>query len=136
MLRTKICTVLLAFVTMLFIASPQLALADVKSQVGSGVDAASGGSSSCTVKDANGNSTTGTPKQCLDNTIGTVVNILSSLVGVLAVIMIIIAGFRYVTSGGNNEAVGKAKNTILYAVIGLVVVASAQLIVRFVLKSV
>jgi cytochrome bd-type quinol oxidase subunit 2 len=65
----------------------------------------------------------------------TVINILTVVVGVLAVIMIIYAGFRYVTSGGNDDAVKGAKNTILYAIIGLVVVALAQIIVHFVLAK-
>lgn len=64
-----------------------------------------------------------------------VVNILSVLVGTVAVIMIIIGGFRYVSSGGKQESVTSAKNTILYAIIGLVVVALAQLIVHFVLRN-
>jgi hypothetical protein len=63
------------------------------------------------------------------------VNLLSAIVGVLAVIMIIYAGFRYVTSGGSDEAVKGAKNTILYAIIGLVVVALAQIIVHFVIHT-
>jgi hypothetical protein len=65
----------------------------------------------------------------------TVVNILSVIVGVLAVIMIIYAGFRYVTSGGREDAVKGAKNTILYAIIGLVVVALSQIIVHYVLSQ-
>jgi hypothetical protein len=65
-----------------------------------------------------------------------VINILSWAVGVISVIMIIIAGFKYVTSGGKNESVTGAKNTILYAIIGLVIVALAQVIVRFVLSNV
>jgi hypothetical protein len=64
------------------------------------------------------------------------VNLLSGLVGVVAVIMIIIGGFRYVTSGGNDTSVTGAKNTILYAIIGLVVVALAQIIVHFVLNKI
>jgi hypothetical protein len=64
-----------------------------------------------------------------------IVNLLTAVVGVLAVIMIIVAGFRYVTSGGSDEAVKGAKNTILYAVVGLVVVALAQIIVHFVLAK-
>jgi hypothetical protein len=69
----------------------------------------------------------------LQGIIRTVVNVLSVVVGVVAVIMIIIGGFRYITSGGKQESVTGAKNTILYAVIGLVIVALAQIIVRFVL---
>jgi lysylphosphatidylglycerol synthetase-like protein (DUF2156 family) len=69
----------------------------------------------------------------LQGTIATVVNVLSVIVGVVAVIMIVIGGFRYVTSGGKQESVTAAKNTILYALVGLVIVALAQVIVRFVL---
>ena len=64
-----------------------------------------------------------------------IVNLLSIIVGVVAVIMIIIGGFRYVTSGGSDASVTGAKNTILYAVIGLIIVALAQLIVNFVLRN-
>jgi hypothetical protein len=69
----------------------------------------------------------------LQGTVKTVINVLSVVVGIVAVIMIIIGGFRYITSGGKQESVSGAKNTILYAVIGLVIVALAQVIVRFVL---
>ena len=62
-----------------------------------------------------------------------VINIFSIAVGVVSVIMIIIGGFKYITSGGDSGNVTGAKNTILYAIIGLVVVALAQLIVKFVL---
>jgi hypothetical protein len=64
-----------------------------------------------------------------------IINLLSAVVGILAVIMIIVAGFRYITSGGRDEAVKGAKNTILYAIVGLVVVALAQIIVHFVLAK-
>lgn len=83
----------------------------------------------------------GTPTTCdktvtentLNDTIATVINILSVIVGVIAVIMIIIGGFRYITSGGDSTKVTAAKNTILYALIGLIIVAIAQVIVKFVL---
>ncbi len=65
-----------------------------------------------------------------------VISILSILVGVVSVIMIIIGGFKYITSTGDPASVNSAKNTILYAVIGLVIVAMAQVIVRFVLTKV
>ena len=48
--------------------------------------------------------------------------------------MIIIGGLRYITSGGDSGNVTGAKNTILYAVVGLIVVALAQVIVRFVVN--
>ena len=68
----------------------------------------------------------------VDNIIQTAINIISIVVAVIAVIMIIIGGFKYITSNGDSGAVSGAKNTILYAVVGLVVVALAQVIVRFV----
>ncbi len=63
-----------------------------------------------------------------------VINLISLIVGVVSVIMIIIGGFKYITSGGDSGNVTSAKNTIMYALIGLVIVALAQLIVRFVLN--
>lgn len=69
----------------------------------------------------------------VNDIIATVINILSVVVGVVAVIMIIFGGFRYVTSGGDSGNVSSAKNTILFAVVGLVIVALAQVVVRFVL---
>lgn len=71
----------------------------------------------------------------INNLVKTVVNLLSAVVGIVAVIMIIVGGFRYVTSGGNDTSVTSAKNTILYAIIGLIVVALAQIIVRFTLSK-
>lgn len=65
-----------------------------------------------------------------------VIQILSVIIGAIAVVMIIIGGFRYVTSAGNAEGTKSARNTILYALVGLVVVALAQIIVHFVLNSV
>jgi lysylphosphatidylglycerol synthetase-like protein (DUF2156 family) len=71
----------------------------------------------------------------VNNIVKAIINLLTVVVGVLAVIMIIYAGFRYVSSGGNDDAVKGAKNTILYAIIGLVIVALAQIIVHFVLAK-
>lgn len=65
-----------------------------------------------------------------------VVNIILFVLGVLAVIMIIVGGFRYVTSGGDSNKLTSAKNTILYAVIGLIVALFAYAIVNWVVKQV
>lgn len=72
----------------------------------------------------------------INSLIRRVINFLSLIVGVVAVIMIIIGGFRYITSGGSDTGVTSAKNTILYAIIGLIIVALAQLLVRFILRQV
>jgi uncharacterized membrane protein len=68
----------------------------------------------------------------LNSLLTDIVNIFSAIVGVIAVIMIIVGGLRYITSGGDSGKVGTAKNTLIYAIIGLVVVALAQIIVHFV----
>lgn len=65
-----------------------------------------------------------------------IINILSVLVGAIAVIMVIIGGFRYVTSAGSEKGVESAKKTIMYALIGLVIVALAQVVVHFVLNNI
>lgn len=79
------------------------------------------------------NSTTG---PSVENTIPKIINILSTIVGVIAVIMIIVGGLKYITSGGEAASITSAKHTIMYAVVGLVVVALAQVIVIFVLNKV
>jgi cytochrome bd-type quinol oxidase subunit 2 len=72
----------------------------------------------------------------LGNTIKQVITVISVVGGAAAVIMIIIGGFRYVTSAGNSEQAKGARNTIVYAIIGLIIIAMAQLIVHFTLNSI
>lgn len=72
----------------------------------------------------------------VEETIRTLINVFSIIVGAVAVVMIIFGGFRYITSGGDSGNIGSAKNTILYAIVGLVIVAIAQAIVQFVLNEV
>lgn len=64
-----------------------------------------------------------------------IVNTLGFAGGILAVIMIIYGAFRYVTSNGDASKIKSAKDTILYAVIGLVIVIAAYAIVNFVLGA-
>lgn len=63
----------------------------------------------------------------------TITNILLFIIGAIAVIMLVIGGIRYTISGGDSTAVTAAKNTILYAVIGIVVAILAYAIVNFVI---
>ena len=64
-----------------------------------------------------------------------VTNILLFVVGALSVVMLIVGGLRYVISGGNNTAVTAAKNTVLYAIVGLVIAFLAYAVVNFLLGS-
>ena len=65
----------------------------------------------------------------------TIVDLMLFLIGAIAVVMIIFGGFRYVVSGGDSSAVTSAKNTILYAIIGVIVALLAYAIISFVLDS-
>jgi hypothetical protein len=92
------------------------------------VDAVTAGDPNCQLQDSGG--------QKLNDIVKLVINIFSVIVAVVAVIMIIIGGLKYIMSGGDSGNITGAKNTILYAIIGLVIVALAQFIVRFVLEKV
>lgn len=97
-------------------ASPQPAYASAKDQVCSGV----GGCDE-------------SPTQ-ITSTVRNIVNLLSAIIGVVSVVVIVIAGFKYVTSAGDSSKIASAKNTLIYAIVGLIIVAMSQAIVRFVLQ--
>ena len=71
----------------------------------------------------------------LEGGIKNVVNVMLFILGAIAVIMIIIGGIRYATSGGDASQTKSAKDTILYAVIGLVVAILAYAIVNFIIGA-
>lgn len=109
-------------------SNPQLAaatIASAQSDIQCGINEAAGGDCSASSN----------PSGDLGTTIKKVLNIISAFAGVIAVIMIMVAGLRMVTSAGNEEGVKKAKGTIIYAVVGLVIVAVAQIIVHFVISN-
>ena len=109
------------------IALASTELVDINGQICTGANVDTPGStSSC---DSSGGGST------LQKAVAQVINVFSWIVGVVAVIMVMIGGFQYITAGGNDSNVSKAKNTILFAVIGLVVVAIAQLLVKFVINK-
>jgi len=74
-------------------------------------------------------------KDAVSSTVQNVIDILFYVIGVIAVIMIIIGGIKYVTSNGDSSSISSAKNTILYAVVGLVVALMSYGIVKFVLNQ-
>lgn len=68
-----------------------------------------------------------------DSMVKVVVNVILWALGIVSVIMVIIGGFMFVTSSGDPGRAKNARNTILYAVIGLVIAVSSYAIVNFVL---
>ena len=126
-------TVLLSVASLAVLIAPVLvtstasAVPDLQNNLCSGVDLNTLAAGKCATAD-NGN-------KALDNIITLVVNVFSVVVGFIAIIMMIYGGFKYITSSGDSGNVTAAKNTIMYALIGLVVVALAQVIVKFVLAK-
>ncbi|MDB5175781.1 MAG: rane protein [Candidatus Saccharibacteria bacterium] len=76
-----------------------------------------------------------TADKSVNTLVQTVVNLLSLVVGIIAVIAIILAGLKYVTSGGDGNKVSSAKTTLIFALVGLVIVAFAQFLVRYVFNT-
>ncbi len=68
-----------------------------------------------------------------DGVLTSAVSILSLVLGVIAVIVLIVAGIRFATSQGNAQSVGSVRNTVIYACVGIVVAALAQALVQLVL---
>jgi hypothetical protein len=137
--RTKITSwltsLIAAIVILLGVAAP-LAYAQGQQEINNGL--CSGANLEFTDNPDSGScdSSNGNATKKINDILHSVINLLSAIVGVVAVIMIIVGGFRYITSGGNDTSVTSAKNTILYAIIGLIVVALAQIIVRFTLQKI
>lgn len=133
----KIKSLLLTLTTLSFVAVPALAAAPAYAQVTQ--DQINGNVCSGTnfdLRDGGNISDCGDTTQANFNTLlAKIINIFSAIVGVIAVIMIIVGGLRYITSGGDTSHVSTAKTTIIYALVGLVIVALAQLIVHFVLNQ-
>jgi hypothetical protein len=70
------------------------------------------------------------------STISTVLGIVFAIAGALALLMITVSGLRYVLSAGNPERASKAKDGIIYALVGLVIAITAEAIVTFVVNRV
>jgi hypothetical protein len=64
-----------------------------------------------------------------------IIHIVLGFLGLIAVIMILIGGFKWMTAGGNEDQVGEAKNIIVAAVIGLLVILAAWAITNFVITQ-
>ena len=76
----------------------------------------------------------GTPT--VNSTLANVINLLTFIIAVTAIIMIMIGGFKYIVSSGDSNGANSAKNTVIYAIVGLAIAALAQVLVRFVLKKI
>ena len=69
----------------------------------------------------------------LEEIIANILNLFSIIAGIATVVMMVYAGFRYIVGGGDEKGVKSARNTIIYAIIGAVLVLISQIVVEFVL---
>jgi hypothetical protein len=69
----------------------------------------------------------------LEETIGGIINVGLSLLGIVAVVIILMGGAKWMTAGGNEDKVGEARQLIVSGIIGLAIIMSAWAIARFVL---
>ena len=118
--------VTLAFlVSAVFVATPVFAANDASKQAAC---TAIGGTY------ADGKCSTGESSAEPQSIVAKIIQIFSWVVGAISVIILIFGGLKYITSGGDAGKITSAKNTILYALIGIVIVALSQVIVNFVLN--
>lgn len=129
--RITVITTVLAASLLLMVALPIMTYA----ATGDG-----GKSQACKALGANDDCSTGSgknkklPEEGIQDVIKTVINIMSSIGGIIAVIMVVIGGFKFMTAAGDSAKAASARNTIIFALVGLIVVAFAQVIVQFVLQ--
>jgi hypothetical protein len=77
-----------------------------------------------------------TIKVANDTTISDIMGVVYLVAGMVAVLVIIVAGFIFVTSRGDQNNIARAKSAILYAVVGLVVIMMAFVITQFIIGSI
>jgi bacteriorhodopsin len=118
-------TSILTILAMSPIATPVLVRANVAENLNCGAAGSLDGSNCGSVTDG---------ASRINDTVTNVIVFFQVVVGLISVFFIIYGGLRYITSGGETGAVKSAKNTILYAILGLVIVLIAQFIVQFVLN--
>lgn len=72
--------------------------------------------------------------QDLPTTIARLINVVMGFLGIVAVIIVLIGGFMWMTAGGDEEKTGKARKLLFSGVIGLIIIFSAFAIARFVIE--
>ena len=72
----------------------------------------------------------------IDTILRSVLNILSFVVGAASVIVMVVAGLRFITANGDAQGIASARQTIIYAIVGLIVALGAQAIVQLVYREI
>jgi hypothetical protein len=119
-LKTLLITLVILFVPVVAFAAPA-------SDIGTAVCKANPGAAGCGTMPLIGGP---------NSVFGKVIGVVIFVVGAVSVLMIVIGGLRYTLSGGDAAGIRSAKDTILYALVGLVVSALAYAVVAFVIKAI
>lgn len=78
---------------------------------------------------------TGLGQRDIRETVASIIRVALSLLGIVAVVIILIGGFKWMTAGGNDEQVGEAKKWIFSGIIGLAIILSAYALASFVINK-
>lgn len=81
------------------------------------------------------NSTADPSSPTVDRAVSAAINVFGFLVGFAAVIMMMVGGYKYITSAGDANKAAQAKSTIMYALIGVALVVVSQVLLRFVIAK-
>lgn len=125
------------FISVSFVLSGSAAAAWNPFGDGTGCGSGEGGSSSAACQDSatqsgkNGED----PLTGPDGLIMDITNVVAFVAGAAAVIIIVLAGLRMVTSSGSSEDIAGARRALIYAVVGLIVISLARIIVGFVISA-
>ncbi|HSW85245.1 MAG TPA: pilin [Candidatus Saccharimonadales bacterium] len=130
MIRRLLCSIML--LCLCFIATPTTALAFDPFGGPSGINCSdSTNKTSAVCQDK----TSSDPISGSNGLLYDITQIVAYIAGAAAVILIIISGLRYITSGGDSNAVGTAKSTLTGAIIGLLVIALASSLITYVVNK-
>ena len=79
---------------------------------------------------------TGLGSRDIRDTVASIINVAMGLLGVVALVLILLGGFKWMTAGGNEEAVKKAKQLLISGIIGLIIILTAYAIATFIVGSI
>ncbi|MEK7139351.1 MAG: pilin [Patescibacteria group bacterium] len=78
---------------------------------------------------------TGLTSTDIRTTVANIINVALTLLGIIALVIIVFAGFKWMTAGGNDDQIGEARKMMVAGVVGLAIILSAYAIAKFVIES-
>lgn len=128
--------ILVALAALLIVATPAVALGGAAHAVDVFQPCSGSAAGTDVCKDAKAQQGNNGNNNPIVNIIKAAINVLSYIIGIAAVIGIVVSGIRLMTSGGDSNAVASARSGLVYSLVGVAIVALAQVLVAFVLDKV